>query len=106
MDAEAFKRYLRNKGVLRGDFLAIRTSNSVCTGYFLEAYMKTNAGGFINLSGTRKIGQGRHEEDWYDHTYSVPVSRIKEIAVLDKPFPEFNACDDVQETLKVESDGD
>ncbi len=86
MKSEDFSAVIREKDIRKGSFIACRTKNSVCTGYFLEACYKTSAGGFLNLSGTRKIGQGRMEEDWYDHTYSVPLERVMEVEVLPEPF--------------------
>jgi hypothetical protein len=88
MTPEEFKKIMENLSLVKGSFIACKTENSVCTGYFLEACYKTSAGGFINLSGTRKIGQGRGEEDWYDHTYSIPLERILEVNDLKKPFEE------------------
>lgn len=86
MKSEELSKLIKELGVRKGTFIACKTKNSVCTGYFLEACYKTSAGGFINLSGTRKIGQGRQEEDWYDHTYSVPLERILDVKVLEQPF--------------------
>lgn len=86
MKSEEFSAKIRENDIKKGSFIAVMTKNSVCTGYFLEACYQTSAGGFINLSGTRKIGQGRMEEDWFDHTYSVPLERITDVKVLEQPF--------------------
>ncbi|MBU0761673.1 MAG: hypothetical protein KKD39_01495 [Candidatus Altiarchaeota archaeon] len=86
MKSDEFSRLIKDMEIKKGTFIAVKTKNSVCTGYFLEACYKTSAGGFINLSGTRKIGQGRMEEDWFDHTYSVPIDRILDVRILDPPF--------------------
>jgi len=83
---EEFRQVIESQCIRKGSFIACKTAHSVCTGYFLEACYKTSQGGFINLSGTRKLGQGRSEEDWYDHTYSVPLTRIKKVEVLEPPF--------------------
>jgi hypothetical protein len=86
METEEFRNTVRDGEIRKGTFIACRTKNSVCTGYFLEACYKTSQGGFINVAGTRKIGQGREREDWYDHTYSIPINRIEEIRVITDPF--------------------
>lgn len=86
MDEEGFREKTEDMKIVKGSFIAVKTLNSICTGYFLEACYKTSQGGFINLSGTRKLGQGREENDWYDHTYSVPLSRILEVKSLQEPF--------------------
>ncbi|MFH1403372.1 MAG: hypothetical protein ABIH11_03800 [Candidatus Altiarchaeota archaeon] len=88
MDVGDFKRVVQENGIQKGTFIALKTRNSVCTGYFLEAAYKTSQGGFVNLAGTRKLGQGREEEDWYDHSYSIPLARITDVQVLGQPFDE------------------
>ncbi|MBD3388094.1 MAG: hypothetical protein GF416_03520 [Candidatus Altiarchaeales archaeon] len=86
MRVPEFKKVVADKRIRKGTFIACRTNNSICTGYFLEACYKTSTGGFINVSGTRKIGQGKDESDWYDHTYSIPLKRIRRVQVLPQPF--------------------
>ena len=86
MKEDDFRGKANKLKIKKGSFIATKTKNSICTGYFLEACLRTSQGGFINLSATRKIGQGREEEDWYDHTYSIPLKRIIDITVIDEPF--------------------
>jgi len=66
------------KDVRRGDLVALHTQHSDCVGFFEGVYPKANVP-FIVLAATRKIAQGKDNEDWYDHTYSVPLERIKTI---------------------------
>ncbi len=88
MNIEEFKKVVKDAEIKKGSFIACKTKNSICTGYYMEACYKTSQGGFINVSGTRKIGQGRREEDWFDHAYSIPISRIKSVMILKQPFLE------------------
>jgi len=83
VDVEDFKEAVKSLGLGKGVFISCQTLNSVCTGYFLEACYQTSQGGFINVAATRKIGQGRGEQDWFDHTYSIPISRITSVKVID-----------------------
>ncbi len=100
MEPEEFRKVVEDKGLRKGTFIACKTSNSVCTGYFLEACYKTSVGGFINVAGTRKIGQGRGEEDWYDHAYSIPLNRIESVEVLKQPFAEAGEIGEDQTRLE------
>ena len=99
MEADEFREVLIEKEIVKGSFIATRTSNSVCIGYFLEACLRTSQGGFINLSGTRKIGQGRQEKDWFDHTYSIPISMILDLRLIDPPFEEYRVDEKAQRKL-------
>jgi hypothetical protein len=81
MDHEKFKQEMIRQGIRRGTFAICFTRNSICTGYVEGVSYPTKRRGFINLAGTRKINQGR-KEDWYDHVYSVKLSRIRKIVSI------------------------
>ena len=78
MNVEKFKQLLKEKGITRGKFVLATTQHSICAGYFEGLCCTGNNRAFINLAGTRKLNQGRRG-DWYDHIYSVDVSRIRRI---------------------------
>jgi hypothetical protein len=81
MNHEKFREQMRILGIRRGTFILCYTSNSICTGYVEGICYPTKRRGFVNLAGTRKINQGRGE-DWYDHVYSVRLSRIRRIKAV------------------------
>ncbi len=81
MNHDVFKREMRRQGIRRGTFVVCYTSNSICTGYVEGICYPTKRRGFINLAGTRKVNQGR-KEDWYDHVYSVRLSRIRKMVPI------------------------
>jgi hypothetical protein len=81
MNHEKFKAQMKSKGIRRGTFVLCYTANSVCSGYVAGVCYPTKRRGFVNLAGTRKINQGRGE-DWYDHLYSVRLSRIRKVLVV------------------------
>jgi hypothetical protein len=82
MEHIKFKNELKKRGIKRGSFVTCYTKSSICTGYVEGVCYPTKRRGFINLAGTRKINQGR-KEDWYDHVYSVRLSRIYKIKKID-----------------------
>jgi hypothetical protein len=82
MNHERFKKEMRIQGIIRGSFIICYTKNSICTGYVEGVCYPTRLRGFVNLAGTRKINQGR-KEDWYDHIYSVRLSRIRRVISID-----------------------
>jgi hypothetical protein len=61
--------------VSRGDFILAETAHSICLGY-VEGVYDIGGHAFVNLAGTRKSGQGKEGEDWFDHVYSLRVDRI------------------------------
>ena len=85
----------------RGELMIIRTRKSVCVGYYMGEYPKAEVP-YIVLAGTRKIGQGKDGEDWYDHTYSIPVERILEVQKLDVPL----SLEEILKLRKAEKEKD
>ncbi|MFH0863093.1 MAG: hypothetical protein V1875_08720 [Candidatus Altiarchaeota archaeon] len=81
MNHEKFRAQMRLQGIHRGTFVVCHTANSICTGYVEGICYPTKRRGFVNLAGTRKINQGRGE-DWYDHIYSVRLSRIRTVNAM------------------------
>jgi hypothetical protein len=81
MKHDRFKAEMRRQAIRRGTFVICYTANSICAGYVEGICYPTKRRGFINLAGTRKINQGR-KEDWYDHVYSVRLSRIKRMVSI------------------------
>ena len=81
MEHDKFKDEMKRLKVHRGTFILCYTSNSICAGYVEGVCYPTKRRGFINLAGTRKLNQGRGG-DWYDHIYSVRLSRIRKIFVV------------------------
>ena len=82
MNNQRFRKEMVDKRIERGTFLICYTKNSKCTGYVEGWSFPTKLRGFVNLAGTRKINQGRGQ-DWYDHIYSVRLSRIRRIRVIE-----------------------
>ena len=81
MDPNEFRQKLDAKTIKRGTHLKIKTEHSISVG-FLEGWCPKANVPFIVLAGTRKTEQGRNDEDWYDHTFSVPFERIKFATIL------------------------
>ena len=82
MDPNEFKQKLNAKNPIeRGTHFKIKTGHSISVG-FLEGWCPKANVPFIVLAGTRKIEQGRDNEDWYDHTFSIPFERIKSATIL------------------------
>jgi hypothetical protein len=81
MEPTEFKQKLNAGKLERGTHLKIKTGHSISVG-FLEGWCPKANVPFIVLAGTRKIEQGRDNEDWYDHTFSIPFERIKSATLL------------------------
>jgi len=81
MDPNEFRQKLDAKTIERGAHLKIRTGHSISVG-FLEGWCPKANVPFIILAGTRKMEQGRDNEDWYDHTFSIPFERILSATLL------------------------
>lgn len=75
MDQNELKQKLNSKKIERGSHLMIETNHSISIG-FLEGWCPKANIPFIVLAGTRKFEQGRNNDDWYDHTFSIPFERI------------------------------
>lgn len=81
MDPKELRQKLDSGKIDRGTHLRIKTGHSISVG-FLEGWCPKANVPFIVLAGTRKVEQGRDNEDWYDHTFSIPFERIKSSTLL------------------------
>jgi hypothetical protein len=77
MDVERFTG-ITKKELRRGDLILVKTGKSDCVGYLEGSYPQAKVP-FLVLAATKKHGQGREGEDWFDHTYSIPAERITSV---------------------------